>query len=101
MADTYNVFSRSLFFHLEMIEQCKANRTKYITYFTNIMRHIDVYFQEDQLMHTSLGFPLVPVPIYLPNNYELEQNDVQWIENAVYAETREAECEMLVIMEED
>ena len=99
--DAYNVFSRSLFFHPEMIEQYKANRTKYVTHFTNIVRHIDVYLQEDQLMHTRLAFPPVSVPIYLPNNYEFEQNDICHIENAVYGETREAEHEMLVFMEEN
>ena len=36
--------------------------------------------------------------MYLPSNYELEQNDVRCIENAVYTEAREAECEMLIIM---
>ena len=100
MADAYNVFSRSLFFHPEMIDQYKTNRTKYVTYFTNIVRHMDVYFQEDQLTHTKLGFPLVPVPTYLPSNYELEQNDVCCIENAVHMETREVEHEMMIIMEE-
>ena len=101
MADAYHVFSRSLFFNPEMTEQYKFNRSKYVTYFTNIVRHIDVYLQEDQLTHTKLGFPLVTVPTYLPNNYELEQNDLCCMENAVYAETKEAECEMLVIMNED
>ena len=65
------------------------------------MRHIYNYFQEDQLIHTRLAFPLVPVPTYLPNNYELEENDVHCIENTVYTETREAEHEMMVIMEEN
>ena len=74
---------------------------KYVAYFTNIIRHIDVYIQEDQLTCTRLGFPLVPVPTYLPNQYELEQNGIQHIKNAVHAETREAECEMQVIMDGD
>ena len=74
--------------------------TKYVSYFSNIVRNIDVYLQEDQLMCTRLGFPLVPVPMYLPSNYELEQNDVRCIENAVYAEAREAEHKMLIIMNE-
>ena len=101
MADAYNVFSRSLFFKLEMAEQYISSRMKYVTYFTNIIRHIDVYLQEDQLTHTRLGFPLVSVPTYLLNQYELEQNDVHHIENAVHTETREAECEMKVIMDKD
>ena len=46
-------------------------------------------------------FPLVPVPTYLPSNYELEQNDVHLIENRVYMETREVEQEMMIIMEEN
>ena len=65
------------------------------------MRHIDVYLQEDQLTCTRLDFPLVSVPMYLPNNYKLEQNDVHCIENSVYAESRETEHEMLVIMNEN
>ena len=101
MADAYQIFSRLLFFNPEMAEQYKANRSKYITYFTNTVRHVDVYLQEDQLTHTRLGFPLVTVPMYLPNNYELEQKDVQCIENAVYSQTKEAECKMLIIMNED
>ena len=61
---------------------------------------MDVYFQKDQPMHTKLGFPLVPVPTYLPSKYELEQNDVHRIDNTVYTETSEVECEMMIIMEE-
>ena len=68
---------------------------------TNVIRHIDVYSQEDQLTHTRFGFPLIPVPTYLPNQYKLEQNDICHIENAVHAETREAEHKMQVIMDED
>ena len=49
-------------------------------------------------MCTRLGFPLVPVPMYLQSNYELEHNDVRCIENTVYTEAREAEHEMLIIM---
>ena len=63
--------------------------------------NIDVYFQEEKLTCTRHGFPLVPVPTYLPNQYELEQNDICRIENAVYADSREAECEMQVIINED
>ena len=91
MADAYNVFSRSAFFHPEMIEQYRVSRNKYVTNFTDIVRHLNVYFQEDQLMHTKIGFSLVPVPTYLPGNYELEQNDVHLIENRVYTETRDVE----------
>ena len=77
MADAYQILSRSIFFNLEMAEEYKSHRNKYITYFTNIVRHVDVYLQEDQLTHTRLGFSLVTVPTYLPNNYEFEQNDAQ------------------------
>ena len=98
MADAYHVFCRSLFFKPEVTNQYQVSMMKYVSYFTNIVRKIDVYLQEDQLMHTRLGFPLVPVPMYLLSNYKLEQNDVRCIENAVYTEAREAECEMLIIM---
>ena len=98
MVDAYHVFCRSVFFNPEMANQYQVSMTKYVSYFTNIVRNIDVYLQEDQLMCTRLRFPLVPVPMYLPSNYELEQNDVRCIENTVYTEAREAEHEMLIIM---
>ena len=101
MANAYNVFSGSLLFNPEMAQQYKANRAKYVTYFTNIVRHIDCNLQEDQLTCTRLGFPLVSVPTYLPNQYELEQNDMHCIDKAVHAETREAEHDMQVIMDKD
>ena len=82
-----------------MAEQYRSSHTKYVTYFTNINRHIDVYLQEDQLTHTRYGFPLVPFPTYVPNQYKLEQTDVHHIENAVHEETKKAECEMQVIMD--
>ena len=84
-----------------MAEQYKTHRDKYVTYFTNIIRNVDVYLQEDQLAHTRQSLLLVTVPTYLPNNYELEQNDAQHIERAVQAETKEAEHEMIVIMSEN
>ena len=98
MADAYHVFCRSVFFNPEMANQYQVSMMKYVSYFTNIVRKIDVYLQEDQLMHTRLGFPLVPVPIYLLSNYKLEENDVSCIENVVYTEAREAEHEMLIIL---
>ena len=91
-------FADLMFFKPEVTNQYQVSMMKYVSYFTNIVRKIDVYLQEDQLMHTRLGFPLVPVPMYLLSNYKLEQNDVRCIENAVYTEAREAECEMLIIM---
>ena len=99
MADAYNVFYRYLFFNLEMEEQYRSSCMKCITYFTNIIRHIDVYLQDNQLTNTRYGFPLVPVPTYVPNQYELEQKDACHIENAVHEETREHE--MQVIMDKD
>ena len=50
-------------------------------------------------MHTKLGFPLVPVPSYLPNMHELEHSDVRKIEDTAFAEARRVESEMLVIMD--
>ena len=94
MADTYNVFSKSLFYNPEMAEQYRSSRMKYVTYFTNIIRHIDIYLQEDQLTHTRYGFPVVTVPTYLTNQYKLEKNDIHHFGNAVHAETKEAQCEM-------
>ena len=51
-------------------------------------------------MHTKLGFPLVPVPSYLPNMHELECRDVRNIEDTAFTEVRWVESEMLVIMDE-
>ena len=51
-------------------------------------------------MHTKLGFPLAPVPSYLPNMHELECSDARKIEDTASAKTRKVEGEMLVIMEE-
>ena len=100
MADAYNVFLGHHSFIQRWLSSTEQVGTS-ITYFTNIVRHLDVYFQEDQLMHTKIGLPLVPVPTYLPSNYKLEQNDVHLIENRVYTETRDLEWEMMIIMEEN
>ena len=43
------------------------------------MWNIDVFLQEDQLMHTKAGFSLVPVPGYLPNSNGLEQRNADQI----------------------
>ena len=51
-------------------------------------------------MHTKLGFPLIPVPSYLPNMHELECSDVRKIEDTAFAEARRVESEMLIIMDE-
>ena len=63
MAESYNVFSRCIYFNLEMTEKYQDNTDRYIKYYTNIVRQIDIYLQEDQLMSTKQGFPLVPSTI--------------------------------------
>ena len=98
MADAYQVFSRSLFFNPEMIEQYKACRAKYIMYFAGIVCNIDIYLQEDQLTWTRSCLPLVPVPTYMPNSYELEQIDAKQIESAVHADMQTADDEMYIII---
>ena len=71
MADAYHMFTRSIFFNPEMTDTYKSNIEWYMNYFTNVIRNIDVYLEEDQLIHTKCGFPLVPVQTYLPTSYEL------------------------------
>ena len=46
------------------------------------------------------GFPLVPVPTYLPTSKELAQSSVHHIEDAANWEVKSVEQEMLDIMEE-
>ena len=75
MADAFHIFSRSIFFNPEMAEQYNLSRDKYINYFTQIVWNIEIFLQEDQLMHTKAGFFLVPVPGYLPNSNDLEQTN--------------------------
>ena len=75
MADAFYIFSGSIFFNLEMAEQYNLSCDKYINYFTQIVCNIDIFLQEDQLMHTKVGFSLVPVPCYLPNSNDLEQTN--------------------------
>ena len=50
MAEAYNVFSRCIYFNLEMPEKYQNNIDRYIGYYTNIIRHINIFLQEDQLM---------------------------------------------------
>ena len=71
MADSHHVFDRCMYFNPEMSNTYKNNIDKYTCYFTSVVRNIDVYLQEDQLMHTKCGFQLVPVPTYLPTSEEL------------------------------
>ena len=68
--------------------------------YTNIVRQVDIYLQEDQLMCTQQGFPLVPAPSYLPNMYELGHSDVRQIDDRTSTKIRRVEDEMLVIMQE-
>ena len=100
MAEAYNVFSRCIYFKPEMSEKYQNNIDRYIGYYTNIIRHIDIFLWEDQLMQTRLGFPLVPVPSYLPNMYKLEHSNIRKIDDTASAEVRRVENEMIVIMEE-
>ena len=86
MADAYNVFSRCMYFNLEMADKYQSNIEWYTRYYFDLIRCIDIFLQEDQLMHTKLGFPLVPVPSYLPNMHELECSDVRKIEDTAFAE---------------
>ena len=73
MAESYNVFSRCIYFNPRMTEKYQNNTDRYIKYYTNIIRQIDIYLQEDKLKHTKQGLPLVPATSYLPNMYELGQ----------------------------
>ena len=99
MAEVY-IFSRCIYFNLEMSEKYQSNIDRYIMYYTNIIRQIDIFLQEDQLMHMKLGFLLVPAPSYLPNTYELGHSDVRKINDTASMEVRRVENEMMVIMEE-
>ena len=68
MADTFQIFSRMMFFTLKMGEQYRTSRGKYVTYFTNFVCNIDVYLQEDQLVYIRSGLLILPVPTYMSNN---------------------------------
>ena len=95
MAESYNIFSRCIYFNPEMTEKYQNNTDRYIKYYTNIVRQIDIYLQEDQLMCTKQGFSLVPAPLYLPNMYELGHSDVRQIDDRASTEIRRVEIEML------
>ena len=56
MADAFYIFSRSIFFNPEMAEQYSHSHDKYINYFMQIVQNIDIFLQEDQLMHTKAVF---------------------------------------------
>ena len=99
MVEAYSVFSRCIYFNPEISDKYQNNIDSYIGYYTNIIRHVDIFLQEDQLMCTRQGFPLVPVPSYLPNMYQLEHSNIRKIDDTASAEVRRVENEMMVIME--
>ena len=101
MADAFYILSRSIFFNPEMAEQYNHSHNKYINYFTQIVQNIDIFLQEDQLMHTKAGFSQVPVPGYLPSSYDLEQTDADQIIQMVNEEVTSTNKEMQVIMQSD
>ena len=100
MAEAYNIFSRCIYFNPEMSEKYQSNIDRYIRYYINIIRQIDIFLQEDQLMCTKLGFPLAPAPSYLPSMYKLGHSDIRKIDDTASTEVRRVENEMMVIMEE-
>ena len=101
MADTFYIFSRSIFFNPEMAEQYNHSCDKYINYFMQIVQNIDIFLQEDQLMHTKAGFSQVPVPGYLPSSYDLEQTDADQIIQTANEEVASTDKEMQVIKQSD
>ena len=101
MTDAFYIFSRSIFFNPEMAEQYNHSHDKYINYFTQIVWNIDIFLQEDQLMHTKAGFSLVPVPGYLPTSNDLEHTDASQIIQTANEEVSSINREMQVIMQGD
>ena len=101
MAEAFYIFSRSIFFNPEMAEQYNLSRDKYINYFSQIVWNIDIFLQEDQLMHTKAGFSLVPVPGYLPNSNDLDQKNADQITQKACDEVNLITREMQVIMQGD
>ena len=101
MAKAFYIFSRSIFFNLEMADQYNLSRDKYFNYFTQIVQNIDIFLQEDQLMHTKAGFSLVPVPGYLPNSNDLEQRNADQISQTACYEVNTITREMQVIIQGD
>ena len=101
MAEAFYIFSRSIFFNQEMAEQYNLSRDKYINYFSQVVRNIDIFLQGDQLMHTKAGFSLVPVPGYLPNINDLEQKNADQIIQIASDEINSITREMQVIMQGD
>ena len=52
-------------------------------------------------MHTKVGFSLVPVPGYLPNNNDLEQTNADQIIQTANEEVTSTNREMQVIVQGD
>ena len=84
-----------------MADKHQGNIKKYTAYYTDIIRGLDVLFQEDQLMRTKLWFPLVPAPMYMPSMHEMENDALRKIKDTAWDETKRIEKEMLIIMSED
>ena len=101
MAEAFYIFSRSIFFNPEMAEQYNLSHDKYFNYFSQIVWNIDIFLQEDQLMHTKAGFSLVPVPGYLPKSNDLEQRNADQITQSACDEVNTITREMQVIMQGD
>ena len=101
MAESFYIFSRSIFFNPEMVDQYTLSRDKYFHYFQQIVWNIDIFLQEDQLMCTKAGFSLVPVPGYLPNSNDLEQRNADQISQTACHEVNTITREMQVIMQGD
>ena len=101
MAESFHIFSMSIFFNLEMADQYTLSRDKYFHYFQQIVWNIDIFLQEDQLMCTKAGFSLVPVPGYLPNSNHLEQRNADQISQTACHEVNTITREMQVIMQGD
>ena len=101
MAESFYIFSRSIFFNLEMADQYTLSRDKYFHYFQQIVQNIDIFLQEDQLKCTKASFSLVPVPGYLPNSNDLEQRNADQISQTACHEVNTITREMQVIMQGD
>ena len=101
MAKVFYIFSRSNFFNPEMADQYNLSQDKYFNYFSQIVWNIDIFLQEDQLMHTKAGFSLVPVPGYLPNSNDLQQRNADQISQTACDEVNTITREMQVIMQGD
>ena len=101
MADTFYIFSRNIFFNPEMVEQYNLSHDKYINYLMQIVHNIDLFLQENQLMHTKAGFSLVPVPGYLPSSNDLEQTNTDQIIQTANEEVISTKKEMQLIMQGD